>query len=254
MSKPAIVIVPGSFTGPEFYDSLSSILQKEHGFEVIVGALQSASRSPPEKPATLQEDAAYFRGIVEALSSQGKDIVIVGHSFGGAVATQSVKSVTKPERQAAGADAGGAVRMVYLASVLPDIGQAPLEAMGGQLGQNIKILGDFMHIDADAAAPVFFPGLPSDVALDLARKLKCQSTLSFLDPPNYTAVDHVPVTYIYTTKDNIIPVEYQQVWVEKLKQRNAKKVSTVTIDEHHYAPTLAPEVTAKAIVEAITQD
>lgn len=135
MSKPSLVIVPGSFTGPEFYDTLSSILQKSHGYEVIVGALQSASRGPGEKPATLHEDAAYFRGIITALAAQGKDVVIIGHSYGGIVASQAAQSVTKTEARGA-----GVVRVVYLASPLSEVGQAPLEAMGGQLGPNIKIM------------------------------------------------------------------------------------------------------------------
>lgn len=141
MSKPSIVIVPGAFTGPEVYTTLASILREQHGYEVIVGTLQSTSRTPPEKPATLQEDAAYFRGIIETLSSQGKEVVVVGHSYGGAVATQSVKSVTKPGRQAAvGGGGGGAVRVVYLATPVPEIGQTPFEAMGGYLGSFIKIM------------------------------------------------------------------------------------------------------------------
>lgn len=97
--KPSIVIVPGSFTGPELYSTIASLL-KDQGYEAFVGTLQSASRTPPEKAATMKEDAAYFRGIVEFLAGQGKDVVILGHSYGGIVATESVKGATKAEREA----------------------------------------------------------------------------------------------------------------------------------------------------------
>jgi fermentation-respiration switch protein FrsA (DUF1100 family) len=111
-----------------------------------------------------------------------------------------------------------------------------------------------MHILPEPAGPLFFPGMPESEAVELARQLKTQSTASFLDKPTYAAVDHVPVTYIHTTKDTIVPVEYQQAWVEMLKQRNGKKVSTVSIDEEHYAPKLVPEGTARAIVDAVTKE
>lgn len=140
MSKPTIVIVPGSFTSAAAYDILASILTKQYKYEVIVGTLQSTSRAPPEKAATLQEDAAYFRGVIEALSNQGKEVVVVGHSYGGTVATESVKKVTQSERQAQGKGSGGVVKVIYVASIVAQIGETAIQVMGGQLGPTIKIL------------------------------------------------------------------------------------------------------------------
>ncbi|KAF3393036.1 hypothetical protein DPV78_010064, partial [Talaromyces pinophilus] len=254
MSKPTIVIVPGSFTSSSAYDTLASILTKQYNYEVIVGTVQSASRAPPEKPATMQEDAAYFRGIIEALSNQGKDVVVVGHSYGGIVATESVKKVTKSERQVQGKSAGGVVRVIYVVSLVAQIGETAIQVMGGQLGPTIKILGDYMHFDTEAGAVYLYDGLPSEEALEAGRKYTTiHSTTSFLDPVTNAAVDHVPVTYIHTRKDNIVPLERQQQIVESLKSRNAKNVSTITINEGHMPQALAPEVLAKAIVEGISQ-
>ncbi|KAE8549132.1 hypothetical protein TMatcc_000092 [Talaromyces marneffei ATCC 18224] len=255
MSKPTIVIVPGSFTSPSAYDTLSSILNQQYGYEVIVGTLQSTSRVPPEKPATMQEDAAYFRGIIESLSNQGKDVVVVGHSYGGIVATESVKKVTKPERQVQGMSAGGVVRVIYVASLVAQIGETAIQVIGGQLGQAINILGDYMYFDTEAGALYLYDGLLSDEALEAAGKYTTvHSTASFLDPSTNLAVDHVPVTYIHTEKDIIVPLQRQQEIVETLKSRNAKEVSTITINEGHMPQKLAPEVIAKAIVESITQE
>lgn len=110
-----------------------------------------------------------------------------------------------------------------------------------------------MYIDSDIDPSLFWPGLPSNEASELMKQLRNHSTASFVDRLDYWAVDHIPVTYIHTAKDTVAPLAYQQAWVEKLKQRNANKVSTLTIDENHYSMSMAPEVTATAIVEAITQ-
>ncbi|CRG92405.1 hypothetical protein PISL3812_09464 [Talaromyces islandicus] len=249
-SKPSIVIIPGSFSGPELYTILGSQLVG-HGYEVFVGALQSASHTPPERPATMKEDAAYFRGIAEFLASQGKDVVVLGHSYGGIVATECVKGVTRAERKEQGKP-GGVVRVVYLASVIGDVGQGSLEAMGGQLGPFIRTLGDYMHMDGNAAAPVIYNDLPEKEALEWANRGRCHSTTSFLDPLTFTAVDHVPVTYIHTARDSILIPEYQKASVEKLKKQNAKNVSTVTINTGHMPNVTAPEVTAKGVIEAIS--
>ncbi|EED24540.1 conserved hypothetical protein [Talaromyces stipitatus ATCC 10500] len=255
MSKPTIVIVPGSFTSASAYETLASILTKQYSYEAIVAPLQSTARAPPENPATMQEDAAYFRGIIEALSSQGKDVVVVGHSYGGIVATEAVKQVTKPERQERGKSADGVVGVVYVAALVAQIGEPAIKVMGGQLGAVIKIMGDYMYFDTEAGAPYLYAGLPStEEALEAGRKYTTiHSTASFLDRATNAAVDHVPVTYIHTEKDTIVPLERQNEIVENLKSRNAKKVSTITINEGHMPQTLAPDVLAKAIVEAITQ-
>ena len=112
-----------------------------------------------------------------------------------------------------------------------------------------------MHLDAEASASFIYEGLPATEALEAARKYTTlQATRSFLDPVTYAAVDRIPVTYIHTAKDNIVPPERQQQLVANLKLRNATNVSTITIDEGHMPQTLAPEVLAKAIVEAIPQE
>jgi pimeloyl-ACP methyl ester carboxylesterase len=112
-----------------------------------------------------------------------------------------------------------------------------------------------MYFDTEAGAIFLYDGLPSNEALEAGRKYTTiHATTSFLDPSTNAAVDHVPVTYIHTEKDIIVPLERQQQIVENLKSRNAKKVSTIAIKEGHMPHILAPEVLAKAIIEGISQE
>ena len=59
--KPAIVIVPGSFSPTSFFTDVIDAL-RTHGFEALVETLQSSARSPQrqETAATMEEDAAQF--------------------------------------------------------------------------------------------------------------------------------------------------------------------------------------------------
>lgn len=117
--KPAIVFIPGSFSIPAMYYPILDLM-KESGYEAYVNALPSATRNAPERPASVDDDASLFAGIIESLADQGKDIVVVGHSYGGLVASQSSKQLSKVERRAAGRT-GGVVRVIYLSAiVLPE--------------------------------------------------------------------------------------------------------------------------------------
>ena len=112
--------------------------------------------------------------------------------------------------------------------------------------------GDYMHMDGNAAALVIYNDLPEKEAVKWADRGKCHSTTSFLDPLTFSAVDHVPITYIHTERDNILIPEYQKACVKKLRARNAKNVSTVSINTGHMPNVTAPEVTAKGIIDAIS--
>lgn len=117
-SKPVIAIVPGSFSNASSYYALVDKIQGL-GYEAFVNNLPSASRHPPEEPASLQDDAGFFRSIFERLADQGKDVVVVMHSYGGLVGSEAVKGVAKADRQASGKP-GGVVKLVYVtATVLP---------------------------------------------------------------------------------------------------------------------------------------
>jgi dienelactone hydrolase len=86
--KPTIVIVPGSFSTASMYYDIVKRIQKE-GYEVYINSLLSTIRNPPEKPATLEDDAVFFRGIIEGLADQGKDIMLLCHSYGRVAGTES---------------------------------------------------------------------------------------------------------------------------------------------------------------------
>lgn len=126
--KPTILVIPGSFTRPYFYDKMADGL-RESGYEVFVYAHLSSRRTYPEKGATMKEDATYFRGIIEILANEGKDVIAVTHSYGGVVGSEAAEGVIKSEREKEGKQ-GGLVRIVYVTSVVPAVGNSLLDVGG----------------------------------------------------------------------------------------------------------------------------
>jgi hypothetical protein len=123
MSKLSILIVPGSFCIPELYDSVVDPV-KEKGLEIKALHLPSSGlKTGPREgaPPTMYDDAAFIAKETAKLADEGKDVILIAHSYGGVPMTESVKGLRKEERQKEGKE-GGIVRLAYLTVLLPPVG------------------------------------------------------------------------------------------------------------------------------------
>lgn len=73
---------------------------------------------------TVADDAAYIqKRYLDDLISQGKEVVVVMHSYGGIPGTESVKGRTRRDMTAQ-AKKGGVVALIYMAAFLISAGQS----------------------------------------------------------------------------------------------------------------------------------
>lgn len=133
MSKPTIVLVPGSFGLPEFYnqilDPISSAGYDIKGLHMpTVG--ESTLKGRDGVPPTMYDDAAFIAERVEKLADEDKDIVLVAHSYGGVPVTQSTKGLSKKERESSGKK-GGIVRIAYMTCLTPALGKSAADILAG---------------------------------------------------------------------------------------------------------------------------
>lgn len=126
--KPAIVLIPGSFSIAAMYYPLQEELQAA-GHETYINLLPSASRNPPETPESLEDDAKAFTKTIRPLVDQGKHVVVLGHSYGGMVASQLPLDLSEEYRRANGQQ-GGIVRLIYLAAIVLPVGQSVVGDQG----------------------------------------------------------------------------------------------------------------------------
>lgn len=131
MSKPSILLVPGSFALPEFYNELFDMVRAQ-GCEIrglhkpSVGL--SAGEGRPGPPPTMYDDAAYIAKEVEKEADQGRDVVLIGHSYGGVPVTESAKGLSKKERAAQGKK-GGLVNIAYMTCLVPAVGASAVDVL-----------------------------------------------------------------------------------------------------------------------------
>ena len=124
--KPTILIIPGAGSPAAMYKDLANYLITIGGYEVHVHDLLSASRSPPEEPAGLLEDAEFFHSKLAELCEAGKEVVVLCHSYGGLVATDAAHSLGKAERTR-NELSGGIIKIVYLTCIVGPVGGTSAE-------------------------------------------------------------------------------------------------------------------------------
>ena len=124
MSKPSILLIPGSFALPEFYDPIVDAVVAK-GYEIRALHLPSVGLKTGQgregAPPTMYDDAAFIAKEAERRADEGKDVILIGHSYGGVPVTQSAKGLGTKERQKQG-KTGGIVHLAYITSLVPAVG------------------------------------------------------------------------------------------------------------------------------------
>ena len=117
--RPTFLFVPGAWHPPSCFDSVTTILSQK-GYDYRYVHLASIGESPPVQ--STDPDVQIVRDIVQSLLDEGKNIIIVMHSYGGVVGSEAMKYfVNEKTGQLQGSNSGAKIaRLVYLAAfVLP---------------------------------------------------------------------------------------------------------------------------------------
>jgi len=106
------VIVPGAWSGPYAWDSVQAILEKSGNKVIVVQLPGHGSDSTPPQNLTLN---VYRDRVISTIDSIGGQVILVGHSLGGAIISAVAEEVpSKIEK------------LVYVAGFVPLTGQSVL--------------------------------------------------------------------------------------------------------------------------------
>lgn len=126
-AQPVFVLAPGAWHTPDCYQNVQDRLHAQ-GWETRAVAYPSVGAEPPTKGAF--DDAAAVRAEVQALVDQGRQVIVVGHSYGGLVISEASKDLGYKQRQAEG-KAGGIILLVYLTAFVVPKGLSLIKMLGG---------------------------------------------------------------------------------------------------------------------------
>jgi hypothetical protein len=125
--KPIFVFVPGAWHTPDVFDGIRALLATR-GYESEAVATLSVGATPPDKG--LHDDIAYTHAILKGLADNGKQIVVVTHSYGGIVGAGAVERLGYAQRSSAGLQ-GGVIMVVWMAAFVAPKGKSIKNMLGG---------------------------------------------------------------------------------------------------------------------------
>ena len=119
--KPVVFITPGAWHTPAYLASYRSALEA-HDYPTASLSLPSVSAEPAHQ--NHDEDTAAIRHELSALiDEQGRDVILVMHSYSGIPASDAAEGLGRTERTAAGRK-GGIVLLVYICAYMLPVGES----------------------------------------------------------------------------------------------------------------------------------
>lgn len=121
MPKPTVLLIPGLWHTPEYFNALRIVLEK-HSYETISRQLPSVDCDDPSNHSA-QSDADFIRSqLLLPLLDNHKRVVVVMHSYGGMPGSAAAYALSEEERSKEGLK-GGVVGLVYIAAFVVPAGK-----------------------------------------------------------------------------------------------------------------------------------
>ena len=199
----------------------------------------------------LANDVGIVQDAIKTETADGRNVFVVGHSFGGIVAASSIKGLARPAD--APADTRGVVGLMLIATAYIREGLCTFDVFGGNsapepVGLDMEtgwsdVVGEPKHW--------FYGDLSDEDAAHYASKLRRQAIGPMVDKEHTHAgwLD-VPTWFLAATQDNIIYYESQKRWTQEAREAGA--IITYKEMETSHSPFLSkPQETASFIEEAV---
>src|SRR4051812_34914551 len=231
--KPTIVLVHGGWADSSGWNDEVTALTKR-GYPVI---------APANPLRGLASDADYIRSVLKTIKGP---IVLVGHSYGGAVITNAAVGV--PNVKA----------LVYIAAFAPDQGESLQQLVTKNPGTMITPdaldarpyplpgggEGADLYIKASAFHDAFAGDLPVGETQLMQAEQRPFSVAAFTEPSGTPAWKTIPSWYLVSTNDHAIPPATQ--WF----MANRAGAVTAHVAASHVPMMSHPDVTTRLIERA----
>ncbi|MEO7719555.1 MAG: alpha/beta hydrolase [Capsulimonas sp.] len=209
-AKPAIVLVHGAFADATSWSRVIPILEKD-GYTVY--AVQNPLTS-------LDDDIATTKRVIEA---QKGPVIVVGHSYGGAVITGAAAGQTNVKA------------LVYLAAFAPDAGEA-VGVFADQVPLGKTFVPDaagFVYVDRDKFHDAFCADVSAADARVMAVVQKPLNAAIFGQSVPVPAWKSIPSWYLVSQDDHAISPELERFYAKRMGAQTSEiKASHVAFISH----------------------
>ena len=193
--KTTVILVHGAFADGSSWGDVIPGLEKA-GFDVI------AVQNPL---TTYADDVATTRRVIDA---QSGDVVVVGHSYGGAVITKAALGASNVKA------------LVYVAAFAPDANenlQALLQQYPSKIGGAlVPDAAGFLYIDRAQFKEVFAADVSERVLSVMSATQKPINSQTFGQQYETPAWKDLPSWYLIATDDQAINPELQRMFAKRM--------------------------------------
>lgn len=222
--KPSVVLVHGFWGGAAHWADVIVELNKR-GYTDLHAV---------ENPLTsLADDAERTRKMVAQIDGP---VVLVGHSYGGAVITEM-------------GDQPNVLGLVYIAAFAPDAGESPggiTQEMPPEAAPNLEPDSDgYLWVKQDKFHESFCQDLGDEQALVMAVTQKAPLGSTFEDAVTNPAWKTKPTWYQVSTQDRMIAPDNERRMAERMQPQK-----TIELDASHASLASQPKAVADLIDEA----
>jgi pimeloyl-ACP methyl ester carboxylesterase len=232
-SKPTIVLVHGGWADSSgWYAEVTAL--KEKGYRVI---------APANPLRGLTSDADYVRSVLQTIDGP---IVLVGHSYGGAVISNAARGVSNVEA------------LVYIAAFAPDTGESLAQLVTQNPGTQITpdalierpypladgTSGIDLYLKASIFREAFAADLPRRTTSLMQATQRPFSVAAFTEASGDPAWKTIPSWYLVATDDQAIPPKTQRFMAERAG------ATTASVKASHVPMMSQPDATTRIIVQA----
>lgn len=233
-AKPTVVFVHGGWADSSGWNDQIAALHTK-GYPVI---------APANPLRGLSTDADYIRSVLQTIDGP---IVLVGHSYGGAVISNAARGVDNVKA------------LVYIAAFAPDTGESLAQLVTMNPGTHITpdalierpyplpdgATGTDLYIKAENFRDAFAGDLPARTTQLMHATQRPFSVAAFIEPSGDPAWKTIPSWYLIATNDHAIPPETQQF----MAHRAGSAISHVAAS--HVPMISRPHATLATIMHAI---
>ena len=228
--QTTIILVHGAFAESSSWHGVAEKLPSEHRVVAYANPLRG-----------IAPDAL---GLTDLVRSVDGPIVLVGHSYGGAVITNVAP------------DAGDIAGLVYVAAFALDAGESPGAAAslapGGTLGETLEQVGLSdggidLYISQEQFHEQFCADVPKDEARLLAMTQRPITEAALSEPSGDQPLwRSVPSWFVFGDQDRNIPVAAHRIMADRAGARRTVEIPGAS----HVVGVTHPDATADLIEEA----
>ncbi|MFT7669471.1 MAG: pimeloyl-ACP methyl ester carboxylesterase [Planctomycetota bacterium] len=220
-----LLLIHGAWGGAwEFQETLEGLRKQGHQ----ASAIDLPGHGQFEAPIADVTMDTYVQTVIDAAEALEGNIILVGHSLGGAIISQVAEKIPRKIE-----------RLVYVAAVLPKNGETPLGLMqgdeAGELLSRLEFSDDqsYVTVDPETVKQTLLHDVrePERLEAFLPHFAMKQATEPFMFAAELTdeAFGSVPKTYVRASIDRVLSPALQAVMV-----KNWKVDRVFTLESGHF--------------------